>query len=109
MEIETMKAFETFLPIFEFGLQRMNGSERRIYLAQIAKQLGYGGIKIVSDHFSIDFKTLQKGMEELESGNYIIDAFDKRGRKGIEVYLPNILDDIRTCSQSFLRLFIWNC
>ncbi len=100
MEIETMKAFETFLPIFEFGLQRMNGSERRIYLAQIAKQLGYGGIKIVSDHFYIDFKTLQKGMEELESGNYIIDAFDKRGRKGIEVHLPNILDDIKSIVDS---------
>lgn len=97
---ETIKAFETFLPIFEFGLQRMNGSERRIYLAQIAKQLGYGGIKIVSGRFSIDFKTVQKGMEELESGNYIIDAFDKRGRKGIEVHLPNILDDIKSIVDS---------
>lgn len=96
MELEIKKAFETFLPVFEFGLQKMNGGERRIYLAEIAKQLGYGGIKLVCDHFAIDFKTLQKGMNELNSGNYIIDAFDKRGRKGIEIHLPNILDDIMT-------------
>lgn len=100
MEFEIKKAFETFLPIFEFGLQKMTGSERRIYLAEISKRLGYGGMKLVSNHFAIDFKTLQKGMDELESGNCIIDAFDKRGRKGIEVHLPNILDDIRSIVDS---------
>ena len=94
MEFEAKKAFERFLPIFKFGLQKMNGSERRIYLAEIAQQLGYGGMKLVCDHFAIDFKTLQKGINELNSGNYIIDAFDKRGRKGVEFHLPNILDDI---------------
>ena len=81
-------------------LLKMTGSERRIYLAQIAKQLGYGGMKLVSDYFTVDFKTLQKGMEELESGNYIIDAFEKRGRKGIEAFLPNILDDIKNIVDS---------
>lgn len=100
MEAELKKAFETFLPIFEFGLQKMTGSERRIYLAGIAKQLGYGGMKLVNTHFGIDFRTLQKGMEELESGNCIIDAFDKRGRKSIEVHLPNILNDIKNIVDS---------
>jgi len=96
MDVEIKKAFETFLPVFEFGLQKLKGSERRIYLAEIARQLGYGGMKLVIEHFAIDFKTLQKGMEELESGNYIIDSFEKRGRKGIEAHLPNILHDIKS-------------
>jgi hypothetical protein len=100
MEVELKRAFDTFLPVFEYGLQRMKGSERRIYLAEIAKRLGYGGMKLVNEHFAIDFKTLQKGMEELESGNYIIDAFDKRGRKSIEVHLPNILNDIKSIVDS---------
>ena len=95
MEIEIQKAFETFLPIFEFGLQKMTGSEKRIYLADIAKRLGYGGMKLVCDHFGINFRTLQKGMDELDSGNRIIDAFDKRGRNGVEIHFPNILDDIK--------------
>jgi hypothetical protein len=100
MDVEIKKAFETFLPVFELGLQRLTGSERRIYLAEIAKRLGYGGMKLVNEHFAIDFKTLQKGMEELESGNCIIDAFDKRGRKGVEAYLPNILHDIKNIVDS---------
>lgn len=100
MEVELKRAFETFLPVFEYGLQRMKGSERRIYLSEIANRLGYGGRKLVNEHFAIDFKTLQKGMEELESGNYIIDAFDKRGRKSIEVHLPNILNDIKSIVDS---------
>lgn len=58
MDVEIKKAFETFLPVFEFGLQKMSGSDRRIYLAQIATKLGHGGIKLVCDHFAIDFKTL---------------------------------------------------
>jgi hypothetical protein len=91
MDVGIKKAFETFLPVFEFGLQKLKGSERRIYLAEIAKRLGYGGMKLVNEHFDIDYKTLQKGMEEQESGNYIIDAFDKSGGKGIEEHLPNIL------------------
>jgi hypothetical protein len=100
MEVELKRAFETFLPIFEFGLQKMTGGERRIYLAEIAKRLGYGGMKLVNEHFAIDFKTLQKGMKELESGNCINDAFNKRGRKSIEVHLPNILNDIKSIVDS---------
>jgi hypothetical protein len=100
MDVEIKKAFETFLPVFEFGLQKLTGSERRIYLAEIAKRLGHGGMKLVNEHFAIDNKTLQKGMEELDSGNYIIDAFDKRGRKGIEAHLPNILCDIKSIVDS---------
>lgn len=100
MEIEIKKAFETFLPIFELGLEKMNGSDRRLYLAEIAKRLGYGGMKLVQDHFAIDYRTLQKGMDELESGSVIIDAFDKRGRKSIEAHFPNILDDIRNIVDS---------
>ena len=95
MDIEIKNAFDTFLPVFEFGLQKLTGSERRIYLAQIAQRLGFGGMKIVCEHFRIDLKTLQKGIEEIESGNFLIDAFNKRGRKAIEIKLPNLLNDIK--------------
>ena len=100
MNIETKRAFESFLPIFEFGLQKLTGSERRIYLAGIAKQLGYGGMKLVNESFGIDYKTLKKGMDELERGNFITDAFKKRGRKAIEAHLPNILADIKNIVDS---------
>lgn len=95
MNEETVIFFKSFKPVFEFAMDKLTGSERRIYLAQIAKTLGYGGQKIVCENFGIDSKTLQKGIEEIDSGIPIIDAFDKRGRKVIEAYLPNLLTDIR--------------
>jgi len=98
--MEIIEAFESFYSVFEFGLQKMNGSERRIYLAQIALSLGYGGQRLVCDKFGIDNKTLQKGIEEFTSGNFIKDAFSERGRKGIEVYLPNLLNDIKNIVDS---------
>ncbi len=93
--MELKEAFERFYPIFEFSFQKMNGSEKRIYLAQIAISLGYGGQKIVCNRFGINNKTLQKGIKEIKSGNYIKDAFAQRGRKCIEEYLPNLLNDIK--------------
>lgn len=100
IEMEIKEAFENFYPVFEFGLQKMIGSERRIYLAQIALSLGYGGQKLVCDKFGIDNKTLQKGIEEFTSGSFIKDAFSERGRKGIEFYLPNLLSDIKSIVDS---------
>lgn len=93
--MEIKDAFEKFSSIFEYALLKMNGSEKRVYLAQIALNLGYGGQKIVCDKFGIDYRTLQKGIEEYESGIYINDAFSERGRKRIEEYLPNLLKDIK--------------
>ena len=95
MNEETINFFKSFKPVFEFAMERLTGSEKRIYLAKIANTLGYGGQKIVCENFGIDSKTLLKGIEELESGILFIDAFGKRGRKGIEEYLPNLLNDIK--------------
>jgi len=100
MNEETITFFNSFKPVFEFAIDKLTGSERRIYLAQIAMTLGYGGQKVVCDNFGIDSKTLLKGIDELESGISIVDAFDKRGRKGIEAHLPNILDDIKSIVDS---------
>jgi hypothetical protein len=98
--MEIKEVLEKFYSVFEFGLQKMNGSERRVYLAQIAINLGYGGQKLVCDTFGIDTKTLQKGIEEVTSGVFIKDAFSERGRKGIENYLPNLLMDIKSIVDS---------
>ena len=86
---------ETFLPVFEFALDKFTGREKRLYLAHISKTLGFGGAKLVCDTFGINFRTLQKGQEELKSGIPIIDAFGNRGRNKVEGKLPNLLTDIK--------------
>lgn len=89
------QAFESFMPIFEFAIDKLNSSDKRIYLAKISKALGYGGQAIVCQSFGVDSKTLKKGIREVESGLSVIDAFNLRGRKNIEDKLPNLLEDIK--------------
>ena len=77
-------------------MDKLTSSEKRVYLAQIANKLGYGGQKIVCESFGIAPKTLSKGLQELESGIFIIDAFDQRGRHPVENFFPTILEDIKS-------------
>lgn len=44
----------------------LNEKTRRIYAATEAEKLGYGGIKYISELFSIDPKTIRAGKKELE-------------------------------------------
>ncbi|MCP4109680.1 MAG: hypothetical protein GY749_29870 [Desulfobacteraceae bacterium] len=89
------KTFESFIPIFEFAIDKLNGSDKRIYLAKISQALGYGGQTIVCQTFGIDPKTLKKGVQEIVSGFNIVDAFNLRGRNNIENQLHNFLEDIK--------------
>ena len=89
------QTFESFIPIFEFAVNKLNGSDKRVYLAKISQALGYGGQTIVCQTFGIDPKTLKKGIQEAESGYNVVDAFNLRGRKNIEYELPGLLDDIK--------------
>ena len=95
MNTDIQQVIDNFRPVFEFALDKLKSNEKRIYLAQIAQTLGYGGQKIVCETFGVNPKTLQKGLHELNSGNPIVDAFEQRGRKPIEHYLPNLLQDIK--------------
>ncbi len=52
--------------------------------------------------------TIRKGMKELTSGITCIDNMRAKGRYKAELYLPNLLEDIKNLvdsqSQTFLRL-----
>ena len=73
---------------------KLEGCDRRIALAKLAKEIGRGGQSLVAKEFKASRDTIRKGMHELESGIKIIDAFNARGRKNIEEKLPNLLKDI---------------
>lgn len=73
----------------------LKGSDRRVFMARIAKSLGRGGQSRAARELGWSRPTISKGMQELESGVPIIDNFAARGRKKAEEKLPNLLDDIR--------------
>ncbi len=66
-----------------------------MFLGQLAKDIGHGGIKLVAEAFKISPMTLRKGKKEIESGQPVKDDFGSRGRKPIEVDQPGLLDDMK--------------
>ncbi|AFZ56810.1 Rhodopirellula transposase family protein [Anabaena cylindrica PCC 7122] len=76
--------------------KKLKGSDRRQFMAEVVKGLGIGGQTLVERELGWNRRTIRKGMQELESGKPFIDGFDRSGRKGAEVKLPNLLKDIKS-------------
>lgn len=76
-------------------VDKLKGSDRRIVLAEIADEYGYGGISLVARRFNAGRDTIAKGMIELKNNIQIKDAHDKKGRKTISHKLPNLSNDIQ--------------
>ena len=76
--------------------QALKGSDRRVFMARIVKSLGRGGQSRAGRELGWCRDTVRKGMQELESGQRVVDNFSARGRKTAEEKLPNLLADIRS-------------
>lgn len=73
----------------------MSGQERRLFLGQLAIDLGSGGQLLVSENLPISRETLRKGVREMNSGKIQEDNFSDRGRKPLEELNPKLLADIK--------------
>jgi hypothetical protein len=68
--------------------QKLKGSDRRQFMAEVVKGLGRGGQIIAERELGWNRRTIRKGMQELEHGMSIADSFKLRGRKRTEENLP---------------------
>jgi hypothetical protein len=75
--------------------QKLKGSDRRQFMAEVVKGLGRGGQTLVERELGWNRRTIRKGMTELLSGEAIQDGYSRSGRKKVETKLPNLLEDIR--------------
>jgi transposase len=73
----------------------MKGSDKRILVATISEEYGYGGDTFVAKEFNVSRDTIRKGKNELRTGIRCKDAFNARGCKKTEYHLPNIIEDIK--------------
>ena len=73
---------------------KLNGSERRKFMAKVVRLLGRGGQIRAERELGWDRKTIIKGTKELKSGFDCIDNFSGRGRHPVEKKLENLLEDI---------------
>lgn len=75
--------------------QKLKGSDRRQFMAEVVKGLGLGGQSLAERELGWNRRTIRKGMRELTSGQPIEDGYNRSGRKRIETKLPHLLEDIR--------------
>jgi hypothetical protein len=87
--------FMVLLPSLKLACSYMKGQERRLFLGQLATDLGLGGQILVSENLPISRETLRKGVRELKSGEVQEDKFRDRGRKPLEELNPKLLAAIK--------------
>ena len=79
--------------LFKDTATRLNGTERRQFMAHVVELLGRGGAAQAERELGWNRGTIRKGRYELKHGP-IRDAFEQRGRKPVEAQLPRLLTDI---------------
>ena len=91
----TKESFTTLLPSLKLAGSNLKGSARRMFLGQLALDLGQGGKIMVSQTMGISRETLDKGIREVMSGTPQEDMFSERGRKPLEEINPELLKSIK--------------
>ena len=92
MDNSTAERIRNMLPL-------LNEKQRRLYLANEAKAIGYGGISQVSRISGVSRVTITQGMTEISSKGYQPQAQTRLRKKGggrikIETKAPEILDEL---------------
>lgn len=75
--------------------QKLKGSDRRQFMAEVVKGLGLGGQTLAERELGWNRRTIRKGMQELLRGQPIVDGYNRSGRKRVEAKLPHLLEDIQ--------------
>lgn len=91
----TRANFTDLLPSLELAASQLKGGARRMFLGQIALDLGRGGRLLVSNKLGISRETLRKGIREIEKGEAQKDKFNERGRKLLEQTNPELVASIK--------------
>ncbi len=91
----TKENYYTLLPSLRQATSTLKGSERRMFLGQLALDLKSGGKVLVSKTLNISRVTLRKGISEAESGIPQKDMFNKRGRKPLGEIYPELIEKIK--------------
>jgi len=91
----TKENFLKLLPSLKLASENLKGSTRRMFLGQIAIDLGRGGKVMVSNYLNISRQTLRKGIREVESGEIQKDRFNERGRKPLSQTNPELVSSIK--------------
>jgi len=77
------------------GAERLNGPQRRLFLAEVTLELCGGSTRRAERRFGWGRGTIAKGLQELQQGIPWKDNFAARGRSRWEDQHPQRLEDVR--------------
>ena len=87
--------FFDLLPSLKIAASKLKGSTKRMFLGQVAIDLGRGGSSKVAKYLPISRQTLRKGIREVEKGKGQEDKFSERGRKPLDETNPELIATIK--------------
>jgi len=90
-----MNIAHNLVNIFKSGANKLKGSEKRQFMADVANELGFGGQRACEEQLGWCRNTIRKGQHEIKSSVTCIDYYAGRGRKKAEEKNPNLLLDIK--------------
>jgi hypothetical protein len=91
---------DSFKSLLMETANNLKGHQRRRFMARTVKEIGKGGQRRAERELGWNRDLIRKGTRELESGIVCLDAFHARGRKRIETFLPNLLEDLTSIVDS---------
>jgi hypothetical protein len=105
------KLEEAFIHTIRSAARKLTGAARRAFQAEVTRDYCKGSPRIAERTFGWSRTTVQKGLDEQETGNIIADK-ERSGRPSYSHQLPNLQGDIRslvdpnTCThQTFANTF----
>jgi transposase len=89
---DTVECYESLL---QQGAKRLQGHERRLFMAEVTLQLCAGNARQAERRFGWGRETVAKGLQELQHGVRCLENFAARGRPRWEAKTPQLAQDIR--------------
>jgi hypothetical protein len=81
--------------LIQQAARRLQGHQRRLFLAEVTLQLCDGNARKAERHFGWGRQTVDKGLHELQQGVRCLENFAARGRPRMEQRNPQLAQDIR--------------
>jgi len=86
---------ECYEALLQQGANRLQGHERRLFMAEVSLKLCAGNARQTERRFGWGRETVDKGLHELQQGVRCLENSSARGRPRLEVKTPQLAEDIR--------------
>ena len=89
-----MSLTEAVKATFKDAARKLTGAEKRAFTAQVALDYFEGSARKTERAMGWGRVSIQRGLDTWATGKPYVDNYRARGRKPMEVILPNLVDDI---------------